>query len=104
MDINNIVKGSSTGAFLPQVAGNHATGDKTALMAEQIRQQVKFLGSQIKPDSISRGLTVDKIEIQAGKLETKNLLTAAPPQQYPNVGQQFTGGKGFDHVVIGPAV
>ena len=75
-----------------------------ALVAQEVFQQLEFANGQIEETLTAHGQARHEIQLEIGRLETKNLRRAATPQQRTDAREQFRKGKRLDQVVIGAQI
>src|SRR5947209_12723703 len=104
LDIDHVIERRRTPRLFPDLSREHFARHQMALVAQEVFQQLEFANRQIEETLTAHGPARDEIQLEIGRLETKNLRWTATPQQRTDTREQFRKGKRLDQVVIGAQI
>jgi hypothetical protein len=100
MHIDDVIQWSVTPRFLPYIARDHFTGNDLALTLNQIRQKLKFPGSEIQSAIVAPDGTSNEIHFQVHYPQSDDRLGLAAPQKRTNTREEFGEDKWLYQIVV----
>src|SRR5262245_59820884 len=103
--VDHVVEWCGPGGHMPDVAGQHLARYRLAPMAEQILEDVIFLGRYVELAPSPQCLVRYEIDLQVLAVQGNGrLATPTAAQQGADARQDFCEGKRLDQVVVGSFV
>src|SRR5438105_7368429 len=102
VDVDDVAGG--VGAGSPDALQELVAAEDAARLAEEVLEQLEFLGGEIQGAAPSRYFPGVEVESQVAIGEQAGRPLGSPAEQRPHARHQLLVGEGLDQVVVGSAV